>query len=669
MPTPFSAFTEISLLIIISAIWLFAGYQITRFLIPGVGKLTLLSLGAVSGEILYLFFINAGSYFFQVKNASLITLGGLLIIGSILFYFNRKKGVPPETGLDKPRIYFLLIVAALIAIFYVIILFFSYEVNFDFMYHQPSASLIAEGNFPPNLPSQPDYTSQYHYGSDLLAGSLISITGIMPWNAFNVIVLWNLFWAFFLANLIGRILSNDNFLAGLLASIVFFFSGGWGYFSIFSAWQPYSSYDFFTYLGLSASYGVHLFHNSTAIAVPTLLLIFLLFYFLLGEAQKNRSLGTLTLLTIIMSALPLFSEEKFSLLAVSLFGLIIYFLLFKKSEKKRTFFYYKILAVIILAAVIVVLQGGVMSNAIFPPPDALSDQSITQFQLRHNPGFVYWLKGYDTGFMPLTDPRWPLFLLQQMGPAPFLFIFILMYLYKKNRDNPQWPLLLLMSIMAVGAFLIPIFVEYPVSDINIGRIFAIFKNISDIFLGITIGLVLTSKSVKSKISKAFILVFLISILFAPLEYNRIIISAQLNGSWGWNALPPNIDSDDLIIAKEAKKIIPKNGRVLTNNLVSIPVLWGRFAPYAENRKRPDLFGKTYVSLFPNPSPENLKSLKIDYIYIAPFKEKVLYGEGGSYFSILKGVDIQYLKSHPRWFTLTKKWEFDNQNYYLFKVLQ
>src|SRR4030067_1804111 len=95
MPALLSTLTEISLLILIGAIWLFAGYQILRFLIPQAGLIALLSLGGILGETLYLFFVNAIAYALQVRNASLAALGGMLVLGLVCFYINRKGKLRP----------------------------------------------------------------------------------------------------------------------------------------------------------------------------------------------------------------------------------------------------------------------------------------------------------------------------------------------------------------------------------------------------------------------------------------------------------------------------------------------------------------------------------------------------------------------------------------------
>ena len=54
----------------------------------------------------------------------------------------------------------------------------------DEPWHLPLAATIARGLFPPVSPFSPDFGAAYHYGSDLLAASMMNISGTAPWTAF-----------------------------------------------------------------------------------------------------------------------------------------------------------------------------------------------------------------------------------------------------------------------------------------------------------------------------------------------------------------------------------------------------------------------------------------------------------------------------------------------------
>ena len=54
----------------------------------------------------------------------------------------------------------------------------------DEPWHLPLAATIARGLFPPVSPFSPDFGAAYHYGSDLLAASMMNISGTSPWTAF-----------------------------------------------------------------------------------------------------------------------------------------------------------------------------------------------------------------------------------------------------------------------------------------------------------------------------------------------------------------------------------------------------------------------------------------------------------------------------------------------------
>ena len=57
----------------------------------------------------------------------------------------------------------------------------------DEEWHLPLAATMARGNFPPVSPFSPTFGAAYHYGSDLIAASLINIAGSAPWTAFFLV--------------------------------------------------------------------------------------------------------------------------------------------------------------------------------------------------------------------------------------------------------------------------------------------------------------------------------------------------------------------------------------------------------------------------------------------------------------------------------------------------
>ena len=54
----------------------------------------------------------------------------------------------------------------------------------DEQWHLPLAATMARGFFPPISPVSPTFGAAYHYGSDLVAVSLMNVAGIAPWTAF-----------------------------------------------------------------------------------------------------------------------------------------------------------------------------------------------------------------------------------------------------------------------------------------------------------------------------------------------------------------------------------------------------------------------------------------------------------------------------------------------------
>lgn len=671
---------EMILLAIIGAIWLFAGYQIIKFLVPEIGLLTAVSLGAMLGEILYLFFVNVSSYAMPVFFSSRTILIGLLIVGVFFWILNRKNKTTLLLEIDKPHLFFLIIIISIIFIFYAINLFFSTEINFDFPFHQPLAATIAEGNFPPRLPFNPNYSVQYHYGIDLLAGSLISVVGVKPWNAFNVLVLWNLFWTFGIAFIFGWILGNKNYLSGLFAALFLFFGGNLKY--VFELIRIIKYNDIGTQINedifksdMIQGYAIQIFHNPSTISVPAILLLLCLIYFLTQNKKKYLSIIT----GIVVGTIAILSEENFSILVAVLFFIIIVHIAksFYNYNKINITMLRSLIVIIFIGILAAILQGGVISDMLFQKNKITMDQGIHRFKIRTEPGFIYW-KTYESdesknyGIMPLTNPTWPLFLLNQMGSLPFVFPLLIISLYgfyKRNRLMHHFHIFSIMIGMTFLGLTIPIFVEYVAHDIEIARFFIIFRNIGNILLGASIGL-LTIFIKKSKYYNAllFFLIIFISLNFiGPIAFNLTLLSNQLQkGSWGWRTMPHYIKNRDIQIANDVKKILPAGSSVLTNNVITVSTLWGRFIPSAKSRQKINEFNPLFIELFPNPSIDELRNINIRYVYIAEFQEQKLYGSPPK--KLKQGVDKKYINYHHEWFNLMRKWKFDDQEYSLYKVL-
>ncbi len=654
---------EIALLLFTGAAWLFLGFQMVRFFAPRAGIVIFFSLGAMLGESLYLLFVNIGSYIFQIHNASWISLT-LFFIGGFFFYYHNKKNAPPlEIKMRMPNALTLVIASAFIIALYTIVLFFGEKATFDPDFHYPLAATFAEGNFPPRLPSNPDYSVQYHYGIDLLAGSLISVADTLPWNAFNVLVIWNLFWAFILAFALGRILGGNNFASGFWAAILLFFGSSFNYISDMLGGVPMNSLSFIS--AMAPSYGLQLFHLPTSFAVPVLLATLCVTYLMLSvERRSANQFGLATIFIITLSALALSSEENFVLY---IFGLVSAGVLFFFNVQPQRRPLMIILGALTLAAVLVSFQGGMLTDSIMGGTHALqTDTAKAQFQLRESPGFIFW-ENADRGFLPFSNPQWIAFLFEQMGPLPFLFPFILFLLWKKIRDKKRIFIITVMAIMAFASFLIPSFIEYTTSDVNFIRVYLLSKNLGNILLGAGIGILLVFLKKNIALNK-FVLIpgsfVLLAYAFAPIAYHGMLMQNPNNG-WGWNALPVSIQSQDVFIGKEIKQLTAPKSRILTNNYTTLASTSGRFVPFALESNVYE-FNPVFIRLFPEPSVEDLRRLGITNVYVAPFQQNNHHGSPEEFLD--QGISAQYLQEHSEWFLLIKKWEFESQYYYLYKVL-
>ena len=261
---------------------------------------------------------------------------------------------------------------------------------YDVDYHHPAASLIAEGNFPPRFSFNPDYLSHYHYGSDLLAGSLMSLTNIAPWNAFNVLALWSIIFSFFATFSLGLKLGG-NFFSGFFASILLFFCGPWKYLMTISPQMD----DFVSQIG--PSFSQHLHHSSTAQSIPLLILVLYLFLTAISQKQINfSSVWLFGLTAILISILSLHSEEMFALLIISVIGVCLIQITKNIYNRKPYKMLLPILGIICIGAILAVFQGGTISDGIHAfNSEKKSTSAITEIKWRSDPGFIYWNEQYD----------------------------------------------------------------------------------------------------------------------------------------------------------------------------------------------------------------------------------------------------------------------------------
>ena len=57
---------------------------------------------------------------------------------------------------------------------------------FDDYAHLPTISIMATGEIPPQFALNPDIPYSYHYFLLLFGAQIISLTGIMPWTAWDI---------------------------------------------------------------------------------------------------------------------------------------------------------------------------------------------------------------------------------------------------------------------------------------------------------------------------------------------------------------------------------------------------------------------------------------------------------------------------------------------------
>ena len=96
----------------------------------------------------------------------------------------------PQPRLERPRVTWMWPAAAVLltaGLLYVALANRTHVLFTDEEWHLPLTATMARGFFPPISPVSPTFGAAYHYGSDLLAVSLMNVAGIAPWTAFFLV--------------------------------------------------------------------------------------------------------------------------------------------------------------------------------------------------------------------------------------------------------------------------------------------------------------------------------------------------------------------------------------------------------------------------------------------------------------------------------------------------
>ena len=475
--------------LLVALVWTIGGWLIATHAFNLEKKQRLL-IGFGLGMVIYLWLVNLMGGWFNIKIAYLLPAFLVLIIGLILAW---RSGEPFLDLSDVKISPLFILILGLLA--YSVLLERGLGIYDDY-HHLPAISAMGAGNLPPKYMLNASFDYSYHYGFELLGGSLMQAGNMFPWSAFDISksIVW-VYSLILVALLLRKYLEKTwKVITGV---ILFILMGGTRYLLMLLPAGILKSLDaWITFIGVSQDlklpfskilfapwyvgggpptpfiYGFTNGLNSAYIANhmgewPLALVILALLWLL---SDKFTSYKAIPILSILMAHLALTYESAYGLIMVSLVLIGLYFK-FKKSDfRSRTFWFFVIAAAISIP--FAVLQGGSLLSifkgiflkaignqpAVIIHPDA---ESVFSFQ---------WPPSiFSDHFGALSIFSLPQLLvgLFEIGPILFFTPLITRWAWKKFRDG-EWIVGVLIISTWVG-FIISMLVSYNLSERDITR--------------------------------------------------------------------------------------------------------------------------------------------------------------------------------------------------------
>ena len=132
------------------------------------------------GLVIYLWLVNLLGGWFDLKIAYLLPAILVLLIGLISAW--RSK----EPFLDLRDIKISPLFILILGLFIYSVLLERGLGIYDDYHHLPAISAMGAGNLPPQYMLNAFYDYSYHYGFELLGGSLMQLGNLFPWSAFDI---------------------------------------------------------------------------------------------------------------------------------------------------------------------------------------------------------------------------------------------------------------------------------------------------------------------------------------------------------------------------------------------------------------------------------------------------------------------------------------------------
>jgi hypothetical protein len=532
---------------------IFFGFAFSRWVLGERRLFALVPFSIIIGINSFTFFVNVISNIVFIRTSVWLVLCLQVLVALVLVY-RWKKGNTESlwvNNFSRKQLGWLFGCAVAISLLSEIVALKALALDDMFIGHIPLAVTIAEGNFPVVDPSAPSHPLSYHYGSDLLSAALNSIAGIPIFLGYDI---QTFIWSGSLFLLIFVLLYDitTTFRTAIVGSGLFLFGAGlqWLYFftkGIPAFWQRFVANEnvptFWKFLSdvaypkLNTSY-IHTMHNhSTAIGMPVLFLVILLYFRSIYAETRRAQLVLSITATILFGYLALNLETYFVIVFLSFITLLVAYLISKKWLFIRAYltllaeknFLQSTLIVSVLGAVLAFFQGGILASLLFDKDrDALvlvsGLRDFFTLNFAPNPSMI----DNSSSFIYLFSPDFFI----QFGLPLILIIPAIIFIIKKKEGR-----LIHLFIIGLGAFLIPFLFRLPTRPWEVSRFFVLGMPM----FALLVGVYLSSLYERKKILAA-VLIFFVGITGVLSQSMFAISSLDHFGSVGQLVQRPPVAS-------------------------------------------------------------------------------------------------------------------------------
>lgn len=501
-----------NLFIFITILFTF-GWVFSRYFLKENKIFILFPLAILIGGSAYVFLLNNISYFIPIQFSFWIVLLVLALTTLFfsIFYRNKKKECL-ILGISLRWVWVIAFIFLLISASSLIIGLRSLEYDTLVSVHIPTASTIAEGNFPVRDVQNPSNLMKYHYAPELFSAAIYKTTGLPIDFAYDFQIGIGAGLIFLLSFVLAYFLIKKTFPA-FLASLFMLFGSGVNFLNIFRGLPvlynkfilgenieaPFKFVNHVIYGELVNSATVWIQGHSMAIGLPVTLGV--IYFYLQAIKSKNKYWIRLMLVSgLLFGYLALSTETFFAILAAVFIFYPLWLLIFsnQKINIKRIF----IISFLILGIGILIAsyQGGVLTQA--KHLDEGSQSFILSLRSIEN---VF----KSTQLFSFSFLTW--FFLREFGLPLLLLIPALIY-FRKNKQ-----IFVFLGSIAIIPFFIPFIITYTTSGC-----IEYFFHLSIVFLSLISGLYLGSLILKAKLQKRKFFITFLSVISFIIILNGLI---------------------------------------------------------------------------------------------------------------------------------------------------